>query len=111
MSSHFKKWAESHQILIQYIQPGKPAQNGFIERFNRTYREEVLDSYLFDSLQEAEQITRQWIEKYNRERPHESLADQSLIDFAEARKIKGSINYVAAINKEYVLNYSTFDLS
>jgi putative transposase len=92
LSSHFNKWAQAHHILIHYIQPGKPAQNGFIERFNRTYREEVLDSYLFDSLQEVRRITQQWIVKYNQERPHESLGDQSPIHFAEARKIKTSIN-------------------
>ena len=47
VSSVFKEWAEQHHILIHYIQPGKPAQNGFIERFNRTYREAVLDMNLF----------------------------------------------------------------
>jgi len=111
LSNRFKKWAESHQILIHYIQPGKPAQNGFIERFNRTYREEVLDSYLFDSLQEVKQITRQWIESYNHERPHESLSDQSPSDFAKARMKEVSINDVAAMNQENVLNYSTIELS
>lgn len=92
LSNHFKKWAESHQILIYYIQPGKPAQNAFIERFNRTCREEVLDSYLFDSLQEVKQITQRWMVNYNQERPHESLGDQSPIDFANARKSSALIN-------------------
>jgi hypothetical protein len=50
-------WAEEHVVKIEYIQPGKPAQNGFVERFNRTYREEVLDAYLFSSLDEARRIT------------------------------------------------------
>jgi len=45
-----------HAVNIEYIQPGKPAQNGFVERFNRTYREEVLDAYLFSSLNEARRI-------------------------------------------------------
>lgn len=92
LSCHFKKWAQAHHILIHYIQPGKPAQNAYIERFNRTYREEILDMYLFDNLQEVKVITRQWIAKYNQERPHESLGDQSPIHFAEARNIKSLIN-------------------
>lgn len=99
LSNHFNKWAEAHHILIHYIQPGKPAQNGFIERFNRTYREEVLDSYLFDSLQEVKQVTQLWMAKYNQERPHESLGDQSPLDFANARKSRA------------LISYSTFELS
>lgn len=88
LSKHFSEWAKAHQILIHYIQPGKPAQNGFIERFNRTYREDILDSYLFDSLREVRQITQQWMVNYNQERPHESLNNLSPIDFFNARQIK-----------------------
>lgn len=46
LSREFVRWTTKHQITINYIQPGKPAQNAYIERFNRTYREEVLDIYL-----------------------------------------------------------------
>jgi putative transposase len=49
--------AKIQGIEIQYIQPGKPAQNAFIERFNRTYREAVLDRYLFRNIQEIQNIT------------------------------------------------------
>jgi putative transposase len=50
-------WARRYAVRIHFIQPGKPAQNGFVERFNRTYREDVLDAYLFNSLDEARRIT------------------------------------------------------
>ena len=50
ISHHMVAWAQEHAVKIEYIQPGKPAQNGFVERFNRTYREEVLDAYLFITL-------------------------------------------------------------
>jgi len=79
IASHFKDWANSHHIVLQFIQPGKPAQNGFIERFNRTYREAVLDMYSFDSLREVKQLTKQWMKHYNYERPHQALGMQAPI--------------------------------
>ena len=60
---------EEHAVKIEYIQPSKPAQNGFVERFNRTYREEVLNAYLFSSLNEARRITADWLHDYNAIRP------------------------------------------
>ena len=47
----FVSWAKDAGMAIQYIQPGKPNQNAYVERFNRTYREELLDQYLFRSLE------------------------------------------------------------
>jgi putative transposase len=81
----FKEWAKHRGILIHFIQPGKPAQNGFIERFNRTYREDVLDINLFSNLFEVRAITREWLKGYNTQRPHESLAGLPPVQFAEMR--------------------------
>ncbi len=86
ISTEFKSWAVKHQILIHYIQPGKPAQNALIERFNRTYREEVLDAYLFRDLNEVNEITEQWLCEYNYERPHQSLKSLFHINFAKSRE-------------------------
>lgn len=69
----FTEWCESKRIELKYIQPGKPQQNAFIERFNRTYRHEVLNAYLFDDLEQAREITEAWIKSYNEERPHRAL--------------------------------------
>ncbi|EPV6141172.1 IS3 family transposase [Morganella morganii] len=66
-------WAEEHGVILEFIKPGKPTQNAFIERFNRTYRTEILDFYLFRTLNEVREITEHWLREYNRERPHESL--------------------------------------
>ncbi|WP_081303477.1 IS3 family transposase [Gilliamella sp. WF3-4] len=77
----FTNWAKLHGITIDYIQPGSPYQNGYIERFNRTYRTEVLDLYLFNNLAQARRITEEWLTIYNTERPHEALNNMTPIEY------------------------------
>lgn len=71
------EWAEEHGVSLEFISPGKPMQNGFIERFNRSYREAVLDMYLFCALDEVREQTEDWIKQYNEERPPESLGNMT----------------------------------
>jgi putative transposase len=68
-----KAWTEKKNIELKFIEPGKPAQNGYIERFNRTFRDEILSMHLFESLDHVQQKANQWICKYNNKRPHRSL--------------------------------------
>jgi putative transposase len=77
----FVEWCAVPCIAIGYIQPGKPDQNAFIERFNRTFREEVLSAYLFDSLEQVREITDAWLVIYNTERPHDSLGQVPPLTF------------------------------
>ena len=72
-STAMTEWCEDRGIELRYIQPGKPSQNAFIERFNRTYRHEVLNAYLFEDLDQVREITDDWITVYNEERPHGAL--------------------------------------
>ena len=74
IADRFMTWCAEHGIELWYIQPGKPNQNAFIERFNRTYRTEVLNAYVFESLEQVREITAEWLQSYNEERPHEALA-------------------------------------
>ena len=73
LATEFVTWCERRGIELRYIQPGKPDQNAFIERFNRSYREEVLNAYVFADLEEVRQLTREWLRSYNEERPHDAL--------------------------------------
>lgn len=82
ISREMRRWAKNHNVEIVYIQPGKPAQNAYIERFNRTYREEVLDMYLFKDIDHVQRITDEWVAEYNHERPHEALGDLTPKQFA-----------------------------
>jgi putative transposase len=68
----FVDWCKANQVEPRYIQPGKPNQNAFVERFNRTYRTEVLDAYLFQTLDEVRSISEECIREYNEERPHDA---------------------------------------
>lgn len=86
VSNMLEQWAERHQVKLAWIEPGKPTQNAFIERFNRTYREEILDMYLFRSLDEVRQITEQWLEEYNGIRPHDSLGGLTPYQYAAQEK-------------------------
>jgi putative transposase len=73
LSSHLISWAERHRVRLQYIQPGKPQQNAYVERFNRTVRHEWLDQHLFESIAHAQDTATQWLWRYNNERPNMAL--------------------------------------
>lgn len=83
ISSVMSNWAFNNNVTIKFIQPGKPAQNGYIERFNRTYREEVLNMNLFYDIEHVQAITDDWLIKYNGERPHESLGNLTPWEYSE----------------------------
>jgi putative transposase len=73
ISQHLLAWAEKEGIKIEHIQPGKPQQNAYVERYNRTVRYDWLSHYLFESIQEAQDFATRWLWTYNNERPNMAL--------------------------------------
>lgn len=68
-----EEWALKRKIELKYIQKVKPQQNGYVERFNRYYREEVMDNYAFESIKQAQTLSHAWMWVYNNDRQHSSL--------------------------------------
>lgn len=81
-------FCKEKKIEQWFIQPGKPSQNGYIERFNRTFREDILDAYIFEDLSQLRILSQQWLEKYNLGHPHQSLGGKSPLRFKDERKSK-----------------------
>ena len=73
ISAALATWAEQQGIRIEYIQPGKPQQNAYIERYNRTVRYDWLGQYLFDTIHEVQDFATRWLWTYNHERPNMAL--------------------------------------
>jgi putative transposase len=84
LSLAMAEWAENNGVtLLELIQKGKPTQNSFVERFNKTYRNEILDFYIFNTLSEVREITDNRLNEYNREGPHESLGNLTPLEYLQ----------------------------
>jgi putative transposase len=73
VSESLRQWASDRGIVLQYIQPGKPQQNAYIERYNRTVRHEWLDQYMFATIEEVQDYATGWLWTYNNDRPNMGL--------------------------------------
>jgi putative transposase len=85
----FVQWAKAAGMAIQYIQPGKPNQNAYIERFNRTLRNELLDMYLFARLDDVREAVWWWMIEYNEQRPHDSLGELTPAEYQQRARSSG----------------------
>lgn len=90
LSKIFVNWCKLHGIEIKYIQPGKPVQNAYIERFNRLFREDVLDAYIFDNIEQVRALANKWMDDYNYNHPHGSLNKMSPVEYAKAFQSEAS---------------------
>lgn len=73
ISGKLDRWCKERTITLAFIQPGKPTQNAFVERFHGSIRRELLDAYVFRTLDEVRAWAREWTHDYNHNRPHKSL--------------------------------------
>ena len=73
ISQKILEWAEKQKISLEHIQPGKPQQNAYVERYNLTVRYDWLSQYLFGSIEEVQEHATRWLWTYNNERPNMAL--------------------------------------
>jgi putative transposase len=83
-SQHFDQWAHEHGIALQFIRPGKPVENCFIESFNGRLRDECLNESWFVDLRDAQRTIEMWRVEYNVARPHSGLANRTPAEFTRA---------------------------
>jgi len=81
-SKSLDEWAWNHSVKLDFIRPGKPTENAFIESFNGRLRDECLNANEFTSIEDARQRIEAWREDYNHHRPHSSLGHLTPIEFA-----------------------------
>lgn len=110
ISHHLQQWCEDNKITLQYIQPGKPTQNAYIERKNGSIRRELLNAYLFNSLSEVRGMSEEWRIDYNTERPHKSLGYLSPLRYAK-QYYKSSIDALSLYPQTANGNKSTIEES
>jgi len=91
ISHRLGDWCKTRNIKLKFIQPGKPTQNAYIERFNRLFREDVLDAYWFEDLEQVRIIAETWRLDYNQNHPHSSLKGISPIAYYEQAVISGKV--------------------
>jgi putative transposase len=84
----FKGFCINSGIEHKPIQKGKPMQNGYVERFNRTYREDVLDMHIFETIDQVREKTEEFLFDYNNQHPHDSLSEMTPVEFMNAKTKK-----------------------
>lgn len=76
------QWAHARDVKLQFIEPGRPMQNGYIESFNGKVRDECLNQHWFRDVEDARQLTEEYRTDYNQQRPHSALGNQTPEEFA-----------------------------
>lgn len=83
ISTQLELWCNKHNITLDFIRPGKPTENARVERFNGSFRRELLNCYVFGSLSEVREKVKEWKYDYNHHRPHEALENLSPIKYLQ----------------------------
>jgi len=88
ISKVFQSWCKKKNIDVLFIQPGKPMQNAYIERFNRFFREDILDAYWFEDLETLKDLAENWRNDYNQNHPHDSLGGKAPVQFRSRKALE-----------------------
>ena len=89
ISNALDAWAYERGIKLQFIRPGKPVDNAYMESFNGKFRDECLNQNWFASIHHARRLVQEWRVDYNEERPHSSLGDLTPREFLRLEEEKG----------------------
>ena len=73
-------WAYAHDVRLEFIRPGKPVENAFIESFSGRLRDECLNAHVFASTIDAQHVLDAWRHDYNHVRPHSALQDRTPVE-------------------------------
>jgi putative transposase len=84
ISRVLQAWCSDKEVVLHWIDPGKPTQNAYIERFNGTFRREVLDAQIFTSIRQVRCVVEEWLAEYNTERPHQALKFMTPVEYRQA---------------------------
>ena len=89
ISEELQSWCRLNEVELHRIEPGKPTQNrtggpAYIERFNGTFRREILNANVFSSLKQVRQVVADWLVEYNTERPHQGLGFMTPVEYRQA---------------------------
>lgn len=104
ISHKLEEWCnhENRKISLQFIQPGRPMQNAYIERKNGSMRRELLNAYLFTSLAEVRELCSQWRQDYNMNRPHKSLGYLSPVEYGSRQQKQVALSTPASGNHSQI---------
>jgi putative transposase len=86
ISTKLELWGEENKVGLSFIQPGKPMQNGYVERFNGSIRRELLNAYLWRSISDLRIKAEEYRQDFNSSRPHDALGDLTPLEFANQKK-------------------------
>ncbi len=77
ISRQLDTWSKENKVELAFIQPGRPMQNGYVERFNGSLRSELLNAYVFKNIRQVRLLTENWKQDYNQNRPHQALGNKT----------------------------------
>ena len=98
-------WAYQRGVQWQFIEPGKPVQNAYVESFNGKFRDECLNEHWFERLEQAQTIVELWRQDYNEARPHSSLGNQTPREFALAAAAPSGAGREEGLNNNHQQEY------